>query len=196
LEDSAFRHYPEEDSTTSFKRASIGTNLIQVIKGLMFDAREWYSEDMAFEADIIVTDPESSDIAMVVEAKTSMHDLESSERQLKRYMAGMRCPVGLIVTPEQLRLYRNRYLSSSEDTIELVGAFDVHDVLNYKRSGDGRYDAFEFEGFVQAWLEGLGSEAGLQELPAELRRAAQWYIFPAVSQGVVRAGHPRSALSA
>jgi len=162
----------------------------------MFDAREWYSEDMAFEADIIVTDPESSDIAMVVEAKTSMHDLESSERQLKRYMAGMRCPVGLIVTPEQLRLYRNRYLSSSEDTIELVGAFDVHDVLNYKRSGDGRYDAFEFEGFVQAWLEGLGSEAGLQELPAELRRAAQWYIFPAVSQGVVRAGHPRSALSA
>jgi hypothetical protein len=161
----------------------------------MLGGEECYSSDMAFGPDIIVTDPESSDIALVVEAETSLHDLESLERQLKKYMAGMRCPVGLIVTPEQLRLYRNRYLSSSEDTAELVGAFDVHDVLNYKRPGDGRGDAFEFEGFVQAWLEGLSSEAGLRELPAELRRAVEWYISPAVSQGDVRAAHPRPPTS-
>jgi len=151
---------------------------------------------MAFGPDIIVTDPEGSEITLVVEAKTSLHDLESVELQLKRYMAGTLCPVGLIVTPEQLRLYRNQYVSSPEDSIELVGAFDVRDVLHYRRSGGGREDGFEFEGFVQAWLEGLGSEAGLQGLPAELRRAAQWYIFPAVSEGNVQAAHPRHPASA
>ena len=146
---------------------------------------------MAFRPDIIVTDPDTSEITLVVEAKTSLQDIESSERQLKRYMSGTLCPVGLIVTPQQLRLYRNRYLPSSEDSIELVGAFDVHDVLNFERSGAGRNDASKFEGLVQGWLEGLSSEAGLRELPAELRRAAQWYISPAVSQGIVRAAHPR-----
>jgi hypothetical protein len=156
----------------------------------MVSGEGWYSQYMAFGPDIIVTDPKGSDVALVVEAKTNLRDLESSERQLKRYMTGTLCPVGLIVTPQQLRLYRNQYVS--EESIELVGTFDVRDVLNYKRSGDGLYDAFEFEGFVQAWLEGLGSEAGLQGLPAELRRVAQWYISPAVSEGAVRAAHPRS----
>jgi hypothetical protein len=151
---------------------------------------------MAFGPDIIVTEPEGWEPALVVEAETALHDLETLERKLKRYMSGTHCPVGLIVTPQQLRLYRNRYLSSSQDPIELVGAFDVHDVLHYRPPGDGRDDAFEFEGFVQAWLEGLSTEAGLRELPAELRRAAQWYIFPAVSEGVVQAAHPRSPLRA
>jgi len=67
-------------------------------KGIEVEAAEWYSQNMAFEADIIVTDPESSDIALVVEAKTSMHDLESSERQIEKVHDRMRCPVGLIVT--------------------------------------------------------------------------------------------------
>jgi len=157
---------------------------------------ECYSQDMAFGPDIVVTERDGWEPALVVEAETSARDLESSERQLRRYMSGTRCPVGLIVTPEQLRLYRNRYLSSPDDSIELVGAFDVQDVLKYKRSGDGRDDAFEFEGFVQAWLEGLSTEAGLRELPPELRRAAQWYIFPAVSEGIVQAAHPRHGLRA
>ena len=162
----------------------------------MVDAREWYSQDMGFDPDIIVTGPESSDIAMVVEVKTSVPDLESSERQLKTYMAEMRSPVGLIVTPQRLWLYRDRYLGTSEDSIVRVGEFDVDDVLNFGHSRAGRKDALEFERLVQAWLEGWGTEAGLRELPAELRRAVQSYIVPAISQGTVRAGHPRSSLGA
>ena len=151
---------------------------------------------MAFKPDIIVTGSDSSDIALVVEVKTSVPDLENSERQLKEFMTAMGCPVGLLVTPQRLWLYRDRYLGTSEDSIVRIGEFDVHDVLNFEPSGVGRKSGFEFEQFVQAWLEGLGTEAGLRELPAELRRVAEWYIVPAISQGTIRAGHPRPALSA
>ncbi len=146
---------------------------------------------MALEPDIIVTGPEASDIALVVEVKTSVPDLESSERQLKTYMSAMRSPVGLIVTPQRLWLYRDRYLGTSLDSIVRVAEFDVDNVLNFEHSGISRKDALEFERLVQAWLESLGTEAGLRELPTELRRAVQSYIVPAISQGAVRAGHPR-----
>jgi hypothetical protein len=150
---------------------------------------------MAFGPDIVVTERDGWEPALVVEAETSLCDLESAERQLKTYMSGTRCPIGLIVSPQQLRLYRNRYESTSQDPIELVGTFDVRDVLHYRPPGDGGDDAFEFEGFVQEWIEGLGTESGLQELPAQLRRAVEWYILPAVSQGDVRAAHPRPPTS-
>jgi len=41
---------------------------------------------MAFEPDIVVTGPEPSEIALVVEVKTSSRSIDESERQLKRYM--------------------------------------------------------------------------------------------------------------
>jgi hypothetical protein len=161
----------------------------------MFRGEERYSQDMAFGPDIIVTDPDTSQITLVVEAKTCLHDPESAELQLKRYMTGTLCPVGLIAKPQQLRLYRNQYASSPEDSIELVGTFEIDDLLDFGHSGPGGGDASEFERRVQAWLEGLGSEAGLQNLPAELRRAVKWYILPAVTQGVVQAAHPRPPTS-
>ena len=146
---------------------------------------------MAFGPDIIVTDPESSDIVLVVEVKTSERNLRTSESQLRRYMVGMRCPVGILVTPKRFRLYRDRYLGTSDDSITQVAEFDTKHVLKSKISGDDREDEYKFVRFVQAWLEGLNSEAGLRELPDDLRRAAQLYVFPAVSQGVVRARRPR-----
>jgi hypothetical protein len=151
---------------------------------------------MELGPDIIVTERDGWEPALVVEAKINLQDLEGTERQLKKYMSATLCPVGLIVTPFELRLYRNRYLSSSEDSIDLIGAFDIHDILDFGHSGTGGGDAFEFERRVQEWLEGLSSEAGWQELPTELRRAVRWYIFPAVSQGVVQAAHPRPRLLA
>jgi hypothetical protein len=105
----------------------------------------------------------------------------------------MRCPVGVLVTPERLWLFRDRYLSSSEDSITQVGEFDVRSVLNFEHARTGRADALAFEQLVQSWLEGLATESGLRELPSP---AAQLYIVPAISQGAIRAGHPRPSLSA
>jgi hypothetical protein len=149
---------------------------------------------MAFEPDIIVTGAESSEIALVAEVKTNLRDIENSKLQLKKFMVAMRCPVGLLVTPERLWLFRDRYLSSSEDSITQVAEFDVKSVLNFERARTGRADGLAFEQLVQSWLEGLSTESGLRELPSELRPAAQLYIVPAISQGAIRAGHPRSSL--
>lgn len=146
---------------------------------------------MPFGPDIIVTDPETSAVLLVAEAKTSERNVGASESALKRYMAGMRCPVGILVTPKHLRLYRDQYLGTSEDSIARVAEFDTKDALKFKISKDDRGSEYQFVQLIQAWLEGLDSEAGLRELPADLRDAAQLYIFPAVSQGVVRARRPR-----
>jgi hypothetical protein len=87
-------------------------------------------------------------------------------------------------------------LDNSVGSIERVAEFDVEKVLNFQGTAGGRQDALEFERSVQAWLERLGTEAGLRELPAELRHAAQSYIVPAISQGNIRAGHPRMPVDA
>jgi len=151
---------------------------------------------MAFEPDIIVTGAESSEIALVAEVRTDIRDVETSKPQLRKFMAAMRCPVGLLVTPERLWLFSDRYLSSSEDSIAQIAEFDTKGVFNFERARTGRANELAFEQLVQSWLEGLATESGLRELPSDLRRAAQSYILPAISQGTVRAGHPRASLSA
>src|SRR5580700_10437488 len=151
---------------------------------------------MAFDPGIIVTDPDTSEIAMVVEVKTDVRSLDTSERQLKRFMSAMGCPVGLLVTPRLLRLYHDQYTSLSEDSIALAGEFDVGNILHFEPAGKGRQDEFDLERVVQSWLQSLATESGLRELPADLRRAALFYIVPAISQGSVRAGHPREPLIA
>jgi hypothetical protein len=159
------------------------------------DVRYATLELMAFRPDIIVTEADGSSIVLVAEVKTRAQNLETSVRQLKRYMAGMGCPVGVLVVPGRLWLYRDRYSGLSEDSIELVGEFDLHNVAGLGPDASRRSE-IEFERSVQSWLEGLNTETGLRELDLELRRAVEWYIVPAISQGAVRAGHPRPALSA
>lgn len=163
---------------------------------LVDTCEEWYCRQMAFEPDIIVTESEDSEIALVVEVKTAIHDFERTERELKEYMVGRRCPIGILVSPERLWLYRDRYLSSSADSVVKVTEFDVSGLLRFAPSGSGRNSALAFETEVQSWLESLSTEASLRELPAEARSAVELCIVPAISRGLVRAGHPRSSLSA
>jgi len=146
---------------------------------------------MSFEPDLIVTGPDPSDVALVVEVKLTSRGLENSERQLKASMASLRSPVGLLVTPDRLRLYRDRYLPSLEDSITEVGEFDVNDILRFRPTRNPEADSLDFERNVQSWLEGLATESGLSGLSPEFQRAAQMFIVPALAQGVVRSGHPR-----
>ncbi len=150
---------------------------------------------MAFEPDIIVTGPEPAEIALVAEVKTGIRSLHDSERQLKNYMAAVSAPVGLLVTPEHLRIYRDQYIPSG-DSIVRVGEFNLTNILRFEKSGNAVADALGFERQVQSWLETLSTESGLEELTLEFRRAAQMYIVPALTQGSVRSGHPRLSITA
>jgi hypothetical protein len=65
---------------------------------------------MAFRPDIVVTGPDG--VMLVVEVKTSLPNLQHSEEQLKRYMIGMQCPTGVLVTPERMWVYRRQPYSA------------------------------------------------------------------------------------
>jgi hypothetical protein len=140
---------------------------------------------MAFEPDIVITAPEG--IMLVVEAKVSLQNLPRSEQELKQYMVRMRCPIGLLITPERMWLYRDFYTVDPARSVQRVGEFDVAKLWHRKPPAQG----VDFEAFVQQWLEDLVDEYPNRELPKELNEALGEYILPAVATGDVRAAHVR-----
>jgi hypothetical protein len=153
-----------------------------------------YRQIMPFEPDIYVTGSVNSEIVLVVDVKTNLSDFEATERELKKFMAGTRCPAGALITPQKLWLYRDRYLPS-QDSVQNVGAFDISKILNFIPSGVGQRDEFAFENLVQSWLESLRTEAGLRRLPRELRNAVELFLMPSIFEGEIGAAHPRSLLN-
>jgi hypothetical protein len=146
---------------------------------------------VTFEPDIIVTDPEG-DLSLVVETKLKLDDVDAAERQLARYMFGMRSPVGLLVTPERVRLYRDTYRERGESAVERIAAFGTPTSLGATAlGGDSADQAMRFEQAVQGWMERLATGAGLDDLPSDARQSLADHVLPALRLGEVRAGHPR-----
>jgi hypothetical protein len=150
---------------------------------------------MPFEPDIIVTRRDAHDLALVVEVKPQLVDVEAAEGQLRRYMFGMGCPVGMLVTPRTLRLYQDRYREYGEGSVEFVGEFPIEalfaaDAAMAMASGVATHE-FDLENAVQSWLEHLADGAKLSALPEPLRRALEEHVIPALEHGEVRAARPR-----
>jgi hypothetical protein len=141
---------------------------------------------MAFEPDILVTTPEGAEL--VVDAELALPDLERTETELKKYMVGMQYPLGLLITPERMWLYRDLYTSRSSDSVQRIGEFNLKPVWQQPPP----LQETAFESFVQYWLEYLPNQP-IQNLPNDLRQALREYILPAVRSGEVRAAHPRYA---
>src|SRR6266511_5492031 len=152
---------------------------------------------MPFAPNILVVARDATSIALVVDVELRIADLPTTEEQLKRYMVHTRCPVGMLVTPEKLRLYRDTYTGYNEDSIKRVGEFSMSGVLDphlafpLRAPGMSAGRPFQLEEAVQAWLEGLARESVASTLPSQLREAVEEYIVPALMQGEVRAAGPR-----
>jgi hypothetical protein len=150
---------------------------------------------MPFEPDILVTNHDAHDFVLVVEVKPRIEDVQGAERQLRRFMFGMGCPVGMLVTPQTLRLYHDRYREYGEGSVEFVGEFPteglfVADVASTRAAGAATR-GFDLENAVQSWLERLTGGAELSALPEPLRRAIEEHVLPAIEHGEVRAARPR-----
>lgn len=141
--------------------------------------------------DIIVTNPDGHDLALVVEVKPQLVDVQGAERQLRRYMFGMGCPVGMLVTPRTLRLYRDRYRQHGEDSVEFVGEFSIEGLFGADLVSAKATRSFDLENAVQSWLERLAGGAKLSVLPEPLRRALEEHVLPAIEHGEIRAARPR-----
>jgi hypothetical protein len=139
---------------------------------------------MAFQPDIIVTGPDG--VMLVVEAKVRLPNLELSEEQLKRYMSGMQCPTGVLITPEHIWVCRDLYTTRTPQSIQRIGEFDTKGLWQQPPPSEPML----FEDFVQRWLERLAQQPA-QELPPNIRRTFREYVIPAVTNGELRAAHPR-----
>jgi hypothetical protein len=141
---------------------------------------------MPFRPDILIT--ESHRVSVVVQATVALPDLEATEEGLKQYMVGVACPIGLLITPTRMWLYRDFYTARSSESVQRVGEFDLTEV--WLQPPPSQQDRFEL--FVQLWLEYLHAYP-IQEMPVELREALDEYILPEVRTGEVGAAHPRFA---
>jgi hypothetical protein len=146
--------------------------------------------------DIIISERDGLRDALAVEVKSSALEQPAAERRLKRYMVGMSCPLGLIVTPERLWLYRDTFRSRREDAIELIAELSADGlfgpgVVASARANTAAMRGVGLEDIVQAWLEGLRSPSATSSLPPDLRNALEEYVVPAVLEGSVGAAAPR-----
>jgi len=137
-----------------------------------------------FEPDWIVTTGDGTDFMLVVEAKPRAAHLAETESQLKQYMLAMACPVGLLATPQAIRIYHDQYLSATEESVRLVGEYAAPPEWT-------SWGGVAFDDIVREWLERLTTESGLRSLPADLRRAVEEHLVPLLNQGVMRAAGPR-----
>jgi hypothetical protein len=142
---------------------------------------------MPFNPDIVVTESDSSQVLLIVEAKATSSPAQS-ESQLKRYMWEMSCPVGLLASPRIIYLYRNRFTGYSDDSIQKLGEFPSPggwSVFEKGKSGG------QFEARVQSWLEKLGRNGKDPETPSETEEALSEYVLPSLLNGRIHAAGPR-----
>jgi hypothetical protein len=145
---------------------------------------------MPAQADIIVSSPDSTEVKLVVEARLETPNLPETEHQLKNFMLQLRCPLGLLVSPQRLWVYLDRFTSYSEDSIERLGEFNIEGLI--KSNPPASSSGVAFENAVQAWLEDLSRNTTRGRVrDPKLREVIDHYIIPAVETGVVRAAGPR-----
>ena len=145
---------------------------------------------MAFIPDVIVTtDYSPATIALVAEAKGATATLDKAAIPLKQYMLQMGCKVGIIFTPQVLRIYKDQFRGRTEDSIELVGDFPSGELLEVREPVAGAETAIEST--LVGWLEELARTGQVAVSDQRLKSAINEHILPAVSGGRVSIVHPR-----
>jgi len=122
-------------------------------------------------------------------------EIPAAERQLKEAMARLSCPLGLLFTPEILRIYSDRYTSYvSSESVELLGEFESRSLLRflYPPKPESQLNEQQFQEAVQQWLESL-PEAYSSDAVSDTRLSGilAAFIVPAVASGHVSAAAPR-----
>lgn len=153
---------------------------------------------MASFPDIIVTSSDSPRVLIAIETKLAQKPSKDAVQQLQHYMVKMSCPLGLLVLPEELYIYRNRYTGSDESAIDEIGHYRLGNAFQrFAERSPEQSPAREylFESHVQRWLEHLPKSDEIERLPADLKEALETHVVPALESGIVRAAGPREIRS-
>ena len=101
-------------------------------------------------------------------------------------MVRMQCPIGVLITPEHIWIYRDSYMDRSPDSVRRVGKYSIASLWREPPPAQGP----QFETFVQRWLEDL-AKTPERKLPDDLGEALREYVLPAIASGNMHAAHPR-----
>jgi hypothetical protein len=149
---------------------------------------------MPFVPDIVVTGTDTPKVLVAVEAKTEETDFRRAATEVREYLFRMSSPVGLLVFPQRLWIFRNTYSGADEKAVEQLGPYELPDAV-WKNAGvDPQSKGYHFEASVQALLEHLAATHEIQNASPQLVSALETYVLPSLSFGIVRAAGPRPSL--
>lgn len=143
---------------------------------------------MLFAPDIVVMEPTATAPALIVEVRLNGERSVEAVQGLKTYMVRSRCPVGLLVSPDRLTIFRDEYLGEEPDSVAEVGTYPV----SFERpAGAGAVAAWALENKVQSWLTNLRDGEGWDDLPEATAAALRDHVLPELTSGSIRAAGPR-----
>jgi hypothetical protein len=141
---------------------------------------------MPLQPSIVVTSQDSYKLWLLASVQGSAADVAAEENELKAYMAGQKCPTGMLVTPERARFYRNNYTDHTPQSVELIAGCPTIDLLEAPEKVVEPYLVY----FVQEWLESLAGGAR-RPWPPAVREAIDFDVIPTIRGGYVGASGPR-----
>jgi hypothetical protein len=141
---------------------------------------------VAFEADVLVMARDVPDVRLVAEVKRHIGDIRGAEAQLRQYMLARKCSLGLLVTPERSRIYRDTFADFTEGSVQLVGDFSTAELLDLDEVPS---DEHALQGAVREWLDRMASSwpSALPRTGAARAPVVQ-YLVPEVADGRVSSG--------
>jgi hypothetical protein len=139
--------------------------------------------------DIVVTRADSPEVLLAIEVTARGGGMPDCAAELKAYMLHQSCPVGVLVTPDETRFYRNRFSGYDSSAIDQIGECQTIELLDAIPPRALVTEAILVR-LVERWLEGL--RLGTSRLwPASAAEAIESYVVPAVAIGLIRATGPR-----
>jgi hypothetical protein len=129
-----------------------------------------------FRPDVIVRGTDRPLPRLAVGIRTRREDLTQAARQLRQYMVGEACPLGLLVTPERTHVYQKTY-SDTPDSIQELAVVETPGLLDTRGVLE---NGPELESAVRRWLEALVRHPGVA--PHRVGEAArvEMHLLPAM----------------
>jgi hypothetical protein len=145
-----------------------------------------YLVDVPFEADVLVMARDVPDVRLVAEVKRNIGNVGDAEAQLRQYMLARRCSLGLLVTPEHTRIYRDTFADFTEGSVQLVGEFSTAELLDMD---EAPADEHALQEAVREWLDRMAASwpSALPRTDAARAPVVQ-YLVPEVADGRVSSG--------
>jgi hypothetical protein len=140
-------------------------------------------DNMAAGPDIIVSEPETSEALLAIEAKAHNLGVTDPAADLKDYLVGRSCPAGILVTPDTTRFYRNRYTADDATSIDHIGECLTPELLGRMPQG-GLLTEERLVELTHQWLEDLRGSAR-ESWPPSVADAIGFLVLPALTCGLV-----------